>query len=339
MGVGSISVSAQEFHDAFSGTGTVSGHNGWEYANIGTSGQTMLEAGSLTYPGLAASTGNKVALKATNNEYINKMFATPVTTGELYGSFLLNVVDGASLRGNETIGNYFMHFVRSLGVTPYQARIYVRAGSAPNTFNVGILNNTLDGVPTPVSGTEMYGTNPTNYTIGQTVLIVFKHDLGNNSSSIWVNPTLGAAQEPAPTYTATAGVATTTLGGIAFRQNNTNGQGTGNLEIDEVRVGPSFDAVTPGTTTSVKDFATANIGLYPNPTSGSVKLQLPASLANGEVGLTVYSLEGKVLLKTAGSEQKLNQELATKLSAAANGVYIVRLESNGNSYQTRVVKN
>ncbi|MFC6997759.1 T9SS type A sorting domain-containing protein [Rufibacter roseus] len=108
------------------------------------------------------------------------------------------------------------------------------------------------------------------------------------------------------------------------------------------RDGLGFDniVINGSTTTGVKEFGAGNIGLYPNPTTSVAKLQLPASLAaKGNVGLTVYSLDGKVLLKAAGSEQTLNAELAQKLTAAAAGIYLVRIDGNGESFQTRIIKN
>ncbi|MFC6997758.1 T9SS type A sorting domain-containing protein [Rufibacter roseus] len=339
LGLVSLEASAQTFYEPFTGPGTLAGYNGWITA-LGTPDETMKQSGSLSYSGLKTSQGDKVVLRSTNSEYLNRLFDTPVTSGTLYGSALVRVLDTDGLLDNGTIGNYFMHFVRAAGSTPYQARVYVRAGSAPNTFNIGILNNTNAGGPTtPVSGTEMFGTSPIDFTIGETYLIVFRHDMTSNSSSIWVNPTLGGTEEPEPMYTATAGAPTTALAGIAFRQLNSAGRGTGNIEVDEIRIGPSFDAVTPTEPLGVKEFAAGTISLYPNPTQGAVQLKLPASLAaNNNIDLSVYSMSGEVILNATGSENAMNLQLAEKLNAAAAGVYVVRINCAGQSFQTKMVK-
>lgn len=142
----SINAFAQAF-ESFNFTGSANA-NGWTTHSVtaGQEGQlvaltTPSQSGaSLSYPGLAASTANRMALvagSATATEDINKPFTTSGTTG--YFSFLLNVTNTTGLT---TGGAYFIGFGGTAGasVTIYFPRLFIKLGATPNTFQLGILN-------------------------------------------------------------------------------------------------------------------------------------------------------------------------------------------------------
>lgn len=237
------------FHEPFNGTGSLNGSNGW-VRHSGTAGQIQYQTtpsddgASLSYPGLPASSGNRIAIEATQSEDVNKEIS-PAVTDSLYASFLLKVLSSTSLQANDQLGQYFIHFLpnagSSVGFTGFVGRIHIRAGSVPGTFNLGALNAT-GGAQTP---TNIFGESPQDYLVGQTYFVVFKYVLATNTVSLWVNPQVGLASEPPPLLTNSTGTssAPAQIRSLAIRNSNSSGVGTGNLELDEIRVSRSWSDV------------------------------------------------------------------------------------------------
>jgi hypothetical protein len=253
----SINAFAQAF-ESFNFTGSANA-NGWttHSVTVGQEGQlvaltTPSQSGaSLSYSGLAASTGNRIALVAgstTATEDINKPFTTAGPSG--YFSFLLNVTNTTGLT---TGGAYFIGFGGTAGtnVTIYFPRIFIKLGTTPNTFQLGVMN-TSGGA----GAVAQYIT--TEYTIGTTYLVVAKASSpavgGVINGALWVNPVPGAA-EPAPGVTHAGGTSAWPTNGIQsifLRQ----AAGTGNYEIDEIRAGETWASVTPSSAGSCVSYNT-----------------------------------------------------------------------------------
>lgn len=112
----------------------------------------------------------------------------------------------------------------------------------------------------------------------------------------------------------------------------------GNLQTGNT--GPTGGKTTvPGTatqytpTTSVKEVEEmdAIISMYPVPVRDNLTVQLKA---DKEYTLSIYNLEGKVLL-----QKKINTTTQVDMSSYAYGVYIVGLsDNNGNGLMKRIVK-
>jgi len=242
--VANVAMSQTIFYEPFNGTGSLNGSNGW-VTHSGTANQIQYETTpgdvgtSLSYSGLPAPSGNRIRIDSTHSEDVNKEIS-PSVTDSLYASFLLKVRSSTSLNANSPteLGTYFIHFLplagSSVGTTGFVGRIHIRAGSAPGTFNLGALNN-AGGTQTVAN---IYGTSPQDYPIGQTYFIVFKYVLTSNTVTLWVNPPVGLATEPTPTHTNNTGTspAPAQIASLAIRNSNASGRGTGNLEIDEIRV-------------------------------------------------------------------------------------------------------
>lgn len=247
----SLNAFAQAF-ESFNFTGSANA-NGWATHSVtaGQEGQlvaltTPSQSGnSLSYTGLAASTANRMALVAgstTATEDINKPFTTTLPTG--YFSFLLNVTNTTGLTAG---GAYFIGFGGTAGanVTVYFPRLFIKLGTTPNTFQLGILNTS--------GGAGAVATYlPTEFTPGTTMLVVAKASApavaGVITASLWVNPVPGAA-EPAAGVSNSGGTSTWPTNGIQsvyLRQ----ATGTGNYEIDEIRAGETWASVTPGAAAS-----------------------------------------------------------------------------------------
>jgi hypothetical protein len=240
----SVNAFAQAF-ESFNFTGLANA-NGWT-THSGTTGQLQADAlGSLTYSGLEASTGNKINLVAGNSEDINK----PISgiSGVGYYSVLLNVPSTTGLYANSSTSNeHAIGFGGSSGSTAISAlagRIYTKAGLTPNTFIIGILNQSGTGNVVTYLTTE--------YSCGVPLFLVVKVDVTVSPivASLFVNPIPGQV-EPTPNLTNNSGAnALTNFASIYIRQAGNASGGTGNIQLDEIRVGSTWASVTPSSTFS-----------------------------------------------------------------------------------------
>jgi hypothetical protein len=238
--------------EAFNFTGAANA-NGWA-THSGTAGELIANTtpstsgNSLSYAGLQASAGNRINLTSTGTEDINKAYVPVGTTA--YMSFLLNVPNTTGLT---TAGAYFTGFGGTSGalVSIYFPRIFIKAGTTPGTFQVGVLNTSggTGAVATYVS---------TEYATGTTLFIVAKVSspavAGVITSSLWVNPVPGGA-ETAAAVTNAGGTSTWSANGVQsvfLRQ----AAGTGNLEVDEIRAGTTWASVTPAAASSCVTYNT-----------------------------------------------------------------------------------
>ncbi len=285
------------FYEPFNGTGLLTGSNGWQ-THSGTIGQIQYETSpsdvgsSLAYPGLPAPIGNRIRLDSTQSEDVNKQIS-PDVVDSLYVSFLLKVLSTTSLLANDQLGAYFIHFLpqsgTAVGTTGFVGRLHIKAGSAAGTFNLGVLNN-AGGTPTV---TDIYGASPQDYPIGQTYFVVMKYVRTTNTATLWVNPPVGLSSEPPPTHTNNTGTspAPSQIRALAIRNASTFGRGTGNLELDEIRVSRAWaDVALPVELVSFT-------GRY---TNGRVELQWQTASETNNEGFFVERRSGNSAWQTLG---------------------------------------
>jgi hypothetical protein len=267
--------------------------NGWSVHN-GTSGfintiNTASDQGnSLSFPGLPASIGNRLALVAGNAEDINKVVTG--INGIGYFSFLLKVSDTIGLSTNAN-GDYFIGFGATSGasINNLAARTFVKKASG-NKFQLGILNTT-GGTVAPTFGTSLYE-------IGSTIFVVVKLDntVSPIVASMYVNPLPGAAQ-PAASVTNNQGTSSlSNFASVYIRQHGTAASGTGNLQIDELRIGATWADVTPAGITAPTVIA-STAGL----TGFNQFVGTPSTEQNFNVSGS--NLTGNVSLSVAGDYQ------------------------------------
>ncbi|WP_177730233.1 T9SS type A sorting domain-containing protein [Flavobacterium inviolabile] len=315
---------AQFVYEPFNFTGVAAtATNGWT-THGGTTGQITTTSGSLSYTGLLASTGNRVSIVAGNNEDINKA-TTSAITGAAYYSTIIRVQNTTSLHLNSAAGDYFFSAtsVASATTTAFQGRLYIRQGSAANTVNLGVLNNS--------GGTAAPTFAATDYPVNTSLFIVIKYDIASNTASLWVNPVPGAA-EPAATVTNATGTtaAPTNINGLVIRQGGNATNGTGNVELDEMRIGTTWAQVTPQATASLTDNAIAGLKVYPNPVSGN-NFYI-SSDATAVKSVAVYDVLGKQVINT-----KVENEAAINVSNLNAGVYIVKITEEGKTATRKLV--
>jgi hypothetical protein len=256
-------------YEPFSGTGSLSANPNWT-THRGTAGQiqfltTASDVGnSLSYPQLAPPQGNRVRTVRGNSEDVNRGF-TAVTSGTLYYSALIKILDTSGLpESDDDFGDYFLHFGTTSGssVTTFFARLHIRKGSSGNTVQIGVANRGAASSVPPTFSTS-------NLAVNRTHFVVVKYDFATGAASLWVNPTtnFGAATEADGALTNTAGTTSISqAASICIRQ----GTRTGNIEIDEIRVGQTWASVTPAPApatqlffASVPSAGTATVPLSP----------------------------------------------------------------------------
>jgi Secretion system C-terminal sorting domain len=312
----------------FTGTGTLDA-NGWTlHSGIAGQLQTVASASdsgnSLAFVGLAASSVNRTAIVAGNTEDAN-FPTTAAITGTVYYSALIKVTSSAEMQPNtSTIGDYFLAANSNAGATVgnLAGRLYVRQGAAANTFNLGVLN--ISG------GTATPAFIATDNAIGTTFFVVVKYVLATSTASLYVNPVPGAAEPAVASATNATGttVAPAQIASIAIRQGGSATAGTGNVEIDEIRISDNWATVTPNNL-SVKQNSIAGLKVYPNPvTNGTLFVDTDS---NSEKNIVVYDVLGKQVLNTTTANNAVN------VSRLNSGVYIVKVTEDGKTATRKLV--
>ena len=226
--------------EAFNFSGALNA-NGWT-THSGTAGQFQADnAGSLTYPNLAASIGNKANFLAGNGEDVNK--AISISSDSAYYSLLLNVPSSNQLQLNtNTTGDVFFGFGQTAGttLTVFGGQLRIRQGSVANTFQIALVNSG--------AGTLVPSVFSQDLQIGTTYFLVVKlrRTTSPIQATLWINPIPGTQNPPASSQYSTQGAtAFSAFSSVFMRQSGTAGAGTGNLQIDEIRVGTTWESVTP----------------------------------------------------------------------------------------------
>jgi hypothetical protein len=248
----SINAFAQAF-ESFNFTGLASA-NGWAVHSGTTGPVTALttpsgSGSSLSYTGLEASAGNRVSISGSVAEDINKPIS--VTGTSIYFSFLLNVTDLSNMNAS---GSYFIHLGANNSTNVFQIfipRVHIALGTNPNQFKLGILNTTGGTAAQPTFMTQEFNPNTTYFV----VVKASATNVGDPiTASLWVNPIPGAA-EPAAGVISTGGTSGWPSNppiAICLRQST----GIGTLEVDEIRVGTTWAAVTPSSSASCVTYNT-----------------------------------------------------------------------------------
>lgn len=298
-------------YEPFVGTGALNANPNWT-THSGTAGQiafltTASDAGnSLSYPQLALPQGNRVQIVRGNDEDVHRGFV-PATSGVIYYSALVKVVDSVGLAANTNAsGDFFLHLGTASGtsVGSFFARLNIRRGTASGTVQLGVANRGATTTTNPTFSTA-------NLAIGQTHFIVVKYDFASGVASLWINPTTNfGGSEPSGAITNNAGTATITqAASIAIRQ----GTNTGNIEIDEIRVGQTWASVTPAPPPATR-LAFASV-----PATGTATLPLAPIVvqARRADNSLATNFTGNITLERASGPGILG---GTLTKAAVNGV-------------------
>ena len=147
-----------------------------------------------------------------------------------------------------------------------------------------------------------------------------------------LNPTAGAV-EPAASATNATGTtaAPAQAAGFVIRQAGSAAAGTGNVEIDEIRVGTTFAAVTPGAVASVNNNQIAGLKIYPNPVKDGI-LYIDTQ-ANADKSVTIFDILGKQVVNVSTTANTVN------VSSLKDGVYFVKITEADKTATRKLVIN
>jgi hypothetical protein len=247
--------------------------NGWTaHSGSGTQAIDVGTSNGLTYTGYsgltgftAAEIGNAVRLD-NNGEDVNRAFTAPITSGDLYVSFLVNVTTAVD-------GYYF-----SLGTgnTSFFSRLFTKPSTNANKINFGIGNSAAT-----------YST--TDFDLNTTYLVIIKYGVSSTGPlSLWVLPsgvpvTEVAAGTPLVTSSGSGG---SSVAGVYLRQYNVSQ----NITIDGLRVYSTWFGATPcaltlATETTACNATTIGIDTYTAtiPFTGGNTASYNLSASNGTI--------------------------------------------------------
>ncbi|MGS2725420.1 T9SS type A sorting domain-containing protein [Psychroserpens sp. BH13MA-6] len=267
-------------------------------------------SGSLSYPGLVTSTGNAVFLEGG---FIDSQIEfTPVTSGEVYASFIINVSDLSNIT-DLTDGGYFA----ILG--NFDARLWVHPDTDPvgTTYDIALTNGS--------SGSNF---TTTKYNVGDNVFVVMSYNVDTGAINGWINPAeadLGGSA-PAAVLTDTDGSPNPSVNLFSLRQDSTGE--TPAITFDELRIGTSWNDVTPNLL-STNEFTADSFKVYPNPSAtGYINI---VGAQNDQVSVAVYDVLGKQVINEGLTNERLN---VASLNA---GVYVLKITQNNASVTKKLV--
>jgi hypothetical protein len=288
-----------------------------QWSNVNTGDAIIVAGGTLlpAYPGLAPSTTGYAIFGADGIDCSTSF--TPQTAGTVYYSFIMNVNTMAGV--TDTNGGYFATFgsnSNTFGGTLWSKRV------DDGVFNLGIEVRTALGASTTYDTTSLVA--------GATYFVVVGYTFGAAASddtvSLWINPTINAAQ-PAATITDThTGTDLAAISNFILRQDSTTE--TPSMSVDELRIGTTWTQVTSGTLATGQS-EIAGLKMYPNPVSNGT-LFIETS-ANAEKTVNVFDVLGKQVLNTTTTDNTIN------VAGLHAGVYIVNITEEGKSATRKLV--
>ncbi|HMK04186.1 MAG TPA: hypothetical protein VK489_08345 [Ferruginibacter sp.] len=284
-------------------------NSAWLPVNTGDS--MLIDNGSLTYAGLAASTGNKVIFEGAGTDYYSN-FASQ-TSGSVYCSFILNV---SSLGSLNATGGYFAGFIQSGSTTSFGGTVWTRLSTTAGRYNVGIStrsNSTISWVTTDlIPGTPCF--------------IVATYDInpgaGDDVSRIWLNTAAIGGSEPAADATAAAASDLTSAARFLLRQ--VAPAGTPFTEFDELRVGTTWASVTPSgaaTPTLTATVLTAFGNVCINTSAGPNSFTITGTTLTA-ANVTVGALTGFTYSTTSGGTYTSSLSLTQPGGAYSQQIFV-----------------
>lgn len=231
---------AQLFSDGFSYSDgalqTVSG-GGWTvHSPVPAVGNLLVSGGQV----LIAQAGTAGSRDDANHAFNGAVTFDPATdnTSSIYYAVDVNF---SALPTVATAGSYFAH-LKSTTANEFYARLGANVeGAGAGQFRVAIVNETWNSV----NSVEF----PQDLDLDVTYRLVVRLNLATDQTTLWVNP----ASESSTSVTATDVISYAgTIAQVALRQgtSNTSGTGTasggpGDLAVDNLIVGTSFNQVSP----------------------------------------------------------------------------------------------
>lgn len=184
-------------------------------AGSGPVGYATTSLTMANYP--SSNVGGSITI-GSGSEDVNSFLDTPISSGKVYASALVNLSDAGS-------GQYFFHLMTD-GTFNYTARVGTKDdGSGKILFGLG-----ASSFSSPTWGT-------TSYELNTTYLIVSSYDIATGTCNLYVLTT-AAATEPSTPEATNDGYSGNVIDKIAIRQGSTP-----TATIDGIRVANTWSAI------------------------------------------------------------------------------------------------
>lgn len=171
----------------------------------------------------------RLLLTETNQPSVRYDFPQAFSAGALYARMVVNVSRLPSGNGN------FFAFFRVINLDNLRGRIWVATnGAAPGRFRLGA--TTIFYPPTLIAQDLFPGTNYT---------LVMRYVVTNNHTTLWLNP--ASEDDTVNRVDDLTDVGPANIGHFGFAQPITIGTQSdiGNLTVDDLRIGRTFEEVMP----------------------------------------------------------------------------------------------
>jgi hypothetical protein len=295
----------------------------------------LVQTGALTYTGYALSgLGKKVwapnlAGNSSNNR-ASRQFAPQ--TGKVYYAAMVNLPTIADLSSaTSSGGEYIMGLYTNASFATANGRGVVTFRLSPVTgkYIIGIRASS-----TAVAGWVTAKDLDTT----ATQLVVVSYEMATSTANIWVNPPVGAT-EPTPDATSNLGTtdANTDIGRIGIYQRGTKPH----AYVGGMTVRTTWP-LAPATSVREMELQTpstlALIGNYPNPFNPSTRIAFTVAHA-AHTTLRVYNVLGQQVATLFDQEAMTGNQYEVSFDGAglASGLYLARLESNGQQVMHKMV--
>lgn len=320
------SLFAQLISEDFSYTTKLTANNWVSVSGAGTNDLTAGAVGLVKTGYANSGVGNALSMVASGED-AKRDFTAAVTTGGVYGSFLMNV---------KTVGrgksSYVCGFTSGAMGTNYNLRFYIgRDSFAGDNFKLGLGR-----------GTTVAVFDTTKYSFNTTYLVTLKYAYNaaatmNDTVAFHIHPANQTLTTEPTGYTFNnLGVGTgsdaTELNAFYLRQGTASDSIT--LTIDGIRVDKTWlGSVTK--VSSVKNADQIGFKTYPSVTSGVVNLEWEKNLI-GKADLRVVNVLGQIVLTQKANFTEGSAKL--DLSRLANGAYIVQLHAEKGVFTSQIEK-
>lgn len=290
----------------------------WENVNSGD--EILVSSGSLSYTGLASSSGNKITFSEIGIDALTRF--NNVNSGTVYASFMFKVTAFQTGSSPDVAdGGYFAALAGSS--SSYDARIWVRPNpdTSGTTFDIGFGHESFN--PTFTSST---------FDLNDVIFVVMGYNMDTSTTNIWINPDASSFEGtiPAATITTTDDNPPSAINTFIIRQDSD--RETPFIEMDELRISTSWAEVTPkDNTASIVENSIDGFAAYPNPVKNG-KLTISSKTSDVK-NVSIYNVLGrKVFSETiSGTSKQLN------ISSINSGIYILKVVEGTKSSTKKLV--
>ena len=302
--------------------GTNAGLGSWTIPSFQSAGSStdpfVIDSPTWSLPtNLPAATGKSIEFVGGGDDPVLTI-PNQGSTGVIYSSFVFRITDQSAVTVNNP--GYFYSFakVASSGTSLNYTSCVYATKVTETSFNLGISenNNTTNAV---------FTTTP--LTTNTSYFIVISYDIDNAVSSMWINPLINGT-EPTTTYVTNETVTATRTDLTMVRLNLDSNARTGTINVDEIRIGNTWNDVAPSGTASVNTNSLNEIYLYPNPVKNTLNIDSKNVTIDA---VSIFSVDGKEVLIINKVQNSVD------VSSLKTGIYIVKLTSDENVLTRKII--